>query len=67
MEIDKKNVLDELYIFKNCLMDKSTKEQNESIENKDDVCLNNLAIGRSYGFEKSWIALDSIIRKIIDM
>ena len=67
MTIDKKEVLDQLYILKNALIKKATHEHNISIDKSDDVCLNNLAIGRSDGYEKSWIALDTVIRTIIDL
>jgi hypothetical protein len=67
MEIDKKNVLDELYILKNALMEKSEQQSDAAIDNANDVCLNNLALGRRDGFQNSWIALDKVIRNIINM
>lgn len=66
MEIDKKRILDELYILKQSLVKKAFQENSDSFDCKDDVCLNNLAIGRSQGYEKSWKELDEVIKKIID-
>lgn len=67
MAIDKKEVLDHLYILKSSLAEKANHEHNISIDKSDDVCLNNLAIGRSDGYEKSWMALDTVIRTIINL
>lgn len=67
MEIDKKNVLDQLYILKHSLMDESEKQNKISIDKSEDVCLKNLAIGRSDAFQKAWMSLDSVIRTIINI
>jgi len=65
--IDKKNVLDHLYILKNALIEKAQKENSIALEKQGDVCLNNLALGRGDGYEKSWILIDDAIRIIIEM
>ena len=67
MEIDKKNVLDQLYILKGSLMEMSERAGTMSIKQAHDVCLNNLEIGRQDGFQRSWMALDTVIRTIINM
>lgn len=66
MELDKKKVLDELYLLRQLLVKEAHQENNNSIDCKDDVCQTNLALGRSRAYEISCIELDEIIKKIID-
>lgn len=66
MEINKKKVLDELYLLRQSLAEKAHRENRNSFDVKDNVCLNNLAIGRSQAYEKSCLELDEVIRIIIE-
>ena len=66
MELNKKKVLDELYLLRQSLAEKAHRENRNSFDVKDNVCLNNLAIGRSNVYENSCKELDEVITKIID-
>ena len=68
MEIDKKNVIDLLYILKAELADKAVRENEKSFQiDEKEVSLRNLACGRSDAYQRSCSALDNVIRKIIEM
>ena len=68
MSIDKKNVLDLLYIAKAALAEKSNTENLKSFQlSETDVSGRNLAAGRSDAYVKSNGVVDKVIRDIVDM
>lgn len=66
MEVDKKNVLDLLYILKISLMEKSKDRHDKSIslENLSDKKYNE---GMGEAYERAWCALDETIIDIMNL
>lgn len=68
MSIDKKNVLDLLYIAKAELAQKAHSENIQSYQLPEtDVSGRNLAAGRSRAYEKATAVVDKVIRDIVKM
>lgn len=68
MSIDKKNVLDLLYIAKVVIAEKAKSENLASYQLPEkDISRRNLAAGRSDAYQKSNGIVDMIIRDIVKM
>jgi len=66
MEVDKKNILDLLYILKISLMEKSKDRHDKSIS-LEDLSDKKYNEGMGEAYERAWYSLDQVIRDIMNL